>query len=444
MENQESNEQHNPSIDEELVSGLREVHGAQSKFGSVTLFVITIILFFSSQIIAAKWQEVLILIGVLLFHECGHFLAMKLLKYDDVKMFFLPFLGAAVSGRAKRETALKSCIVSLMGPFPGILLGTLLYFLFFWTNNYYLLKTSQVMLLLNAFNFLPIMPLDGGRFLDVLFVKRRVFRLLFGLFGAAVFIALAISSQDFFLALIGIFAIISAFSSFKAHGAAKAIGAKGFSAVSMDELFDKPEQLAIALDVMKSRYEKLFSPNVMYRGIYNTLVVVVDTLKFVPAGIISKISLVLAYPVLLLISIAVTFFFLAINFEERVVYKQTESGKVTFAEEYMFGSIKSRIPINNSSRYDGLAIAFGRDSSIITDYFVYKDGYRNGIWITRNDTGDTIEKEVYDSGKLITRMKRAGGSWDTIPAQQLPFFQKMIATLREISQPLSSNYKYFE
>lgn len=57
-------------------------------------------------------------------------------------------IGAAVSGKTKKETALKSCIVSLMGPLPGIVAGTALYLLFTWTNNYYFMKTAQVMLLI--------------------------------------------------------------------------------------------------------------------------------------------------------------------------------------------------------------------------------------------------------------------------------------------------------
>lgn len=57
---------------------------------------------------AALWQTgfnllalthwVLPVIGVLLFHELGHYVAMRLFGYRDVRMFFVPFFGAAVSG----------------------------------------------------------------------------------------------------------------------------------------------------------------------------------------------------------------------------------------------------------------------------------------------------------------------------------------------------------
>src|SRR6266568_4405998 len=89
----------------DLIPELRMVSSAESKFSSLTLLIVTIIIFFSSQIISVKWQEILILIGVLLFHELGHMAAMKLLKYNDVKMFFIPFIGAAVTGRNQNSTA---------------------------------------------------------------------------------------------------------------------------------------------------------------------------------------------------------------------------------------------------------------------------------------------------------------------------------------------------
>src|ERR1700722_15845354 len=39
------------------------------------------------------------LVLTLALHELGHFAGMKFFGYRDVKMFFIPFLGAAVSGK---------------------------------------------------------------------------------------------------------------------------------------------------------------------------------------------------------------------------------------------------------------------------------------------------------------------------------------------------------
>lgn len=444
MDTQHPDQNENDTPEVSIVDGLREVHRSQGTSGSLTLLLVTIVLFFSSGIISATWQEVLILIGVLLFHELGHFVAMKLLKYDDVKMFFIPFVGAAVSGRAKKETALKSCIVTLMGPFPGIVVGAFLYFLFAWTNKYYLLKTSEVMLLLNAFNLLPIMPLDGGRFLDVLFVRRRVFRLLFALFGAAVFLWLAVVVEDIVLGVIGVFSVIAAFAGFKAQGLANAIESDGAGIVSIDGLLDDRERLAQVIAQMRSRYPSLFEPQIVYRSIYSNLTVIVDTLKFIPAGIVAKLSLLMAYPVLLLVAVAVTFFFVAVGFNEQVAYEDSDNGRVTYAERYMFGHVRSRIPIDESKLYHGMGTAFVADSTAtVTDIFWYDKGYRTGTWVTKNAEGDTTEIETYEKGRLLSVLRRTPNSWDTLSPRDLPFLRRTIAAIREVSQPLRSNHEHF-
>jgi hypothetical protein len=45
---------------------------------------------------------VAVLVGVLLFHELGHYAGMRVFGYQDVRMFFIPFLGAAVSKTRSR------------------------------------------------------------------------------------------------------------------------------------------------------------------------------------------------------------------------------------------------------------------------------------------------------------------------------------------------------
>lgn len=48
----------------------------------------------------ARWslKTTWILLPVLLFHEAGHYLAMKIFGYRNLKMFFIPLFGAAVTG----------------------------------------------------------------------------------------------------------------------------------------------------------------------------------------------------------------------------------------------------------------------------------------------------------------------------------------------------------
>ena len=63
-----------------------------------------------------KWQMLLLFVGVLFFHEMGHFVAMRCFGYRNLRMFFIPFLGAAVTGQHYNVAGWKKTVVSLMGP----------------------------------------------------------------------------------------------------------------------------------------------------------------------------------------------------------------------------------------------------------------------------------------------------------------------------------------
>lgn len=116
-----------------------------------------------------NWSVVLILIVVLLIHESGHYIAMKLFGYKDIHMVFIPFAGAYVSGETSNLSNRNKLIVLLAGPLPGIAIGTLLMWLHHRNNESIYLVSAAVFLLQNTFNLLPIFPLDGGQFFRALF-----------------------------------------------------------------------------------------------------------------------------------------------------------------------------------------------------------------------------------------------------------------------------------
>jgi Zn-dependent protease len=357
-------------------------------------------------------------------------------------MFFIPFIGAAVTGKNRNATAVKSCIVSLMGPLPGIVLGVLLYFLFFLTKNYYIFKTAQVMLLLNAFNFLPIMPLDGGRFIDVLFVNRRYFRFIFAFVGAAIFIILAASSKDIVLGIFGVFAVYVALSNFKLHGISNHLKSQGIKATSVNDLIEDENSLKVVIDKIQAGYPKLFSPKMSYQAIFNQLTVIVDTIKFKHAKLLSKIILSVTYLILISVSIIVTIFFIAINYRELPRTEEIDGTKYVYLERHFFGQKRSECPLDAALCYNGKGTAFEADGSI-SDVFYYKNGYRTGEWLTFDKTGKIIEKENYDSGRLLSFSKLENGTWKTSPVEGMSFLKKCSEEVKRLSQPCKSNHEYF-
>jgi stage IV sporulation protein FB len=105
-----------------------------------------------------------------IFHELGHFLAIKIYNYQDLGIFFIPLLGAYASGTKKEVSQKQSAVILLAGPLPGIIVGIILYFV---TASYDMPLphyTVGFLIFLNLLNLLPIYPLDGGQLLNRLFL----------------------------------------------------------------------------------------------------------------------------------------------------------------------------------------------------------------------------------------------------------------------------------
>lgn len=113
------------------------------------------------------FASLIILTLMLLIHEAGHYVAMYLFGYRNLKMFFIPLLGAVVSGQ-KCVPVFKESIVYLLGPVPGIFLGYTCGLIFLITQNIIWRESALIFIVINALNLLPIYPLDGGRFIFVL------------------------------------------------------------------------------------------------------------------------------------------------------------------------------------------------------------------------------------------------------------------------------------
>lgn len=431
-----------PDLPTGLVADLKLLASSEKKSGSLGLLIVTVIVFFSAQVISTKWQDVVILVGVLLFHELGHLAAMKLLRYTDLKMFFIPFMGAAVSGTNRNQTALKSCIVSLLGPLPGIVLSVFLYITFFLTKNYYVLQTAKVMILLNVFNLLPIMPLDGGRFVDVLFVNRRHFRFVFSLLGAAAFLAMAVSSHAFFLGLLGILTIGLAVSNLKLHSISNDLKSEGISAASVTELIHDEDSLKHVLERIRPRFPKLFSPNIDAKGIFNKLTVVVDTLKYKPARFLPKAALLTTYVICTLASVVGMFLFIAFNYKEVSRTVSVEGKNYLYVEHHIFGKKRSECLINNQLYYDGKGTVYDTDGSV-SGIFYYKNGYRTGEWVNFAKSGEEVEKEIYENGRLRSLVTFENGTWKNTPVEAMPMLKRWAENVRALSQPFKSNHEYF-
>lgn len=189
-----------------------------------------------------SWSYVLILVPVLFIHELGHFLAMRAFNYRNLRMFFIPFFGAAVVGRHYNVPGWKKVVVSLMGPVPGILLGAVIGGVGVALNNSLLTRIALVLLILNGSNLVPLLPLDGGWVFHALFFCRHyvldsAFRVIaaLGLFGCGVLLHIKI------LTYLAIPMLVSIPFSFRMARIAAELRKRGLPPVSPDDQSIPPE-----------------------------------------------------------------------------------------------------------------------------------------------------------------------------------------------------------
>lgn len=138
------------------------------------LFLATAVVAGASFGLAMDWSTLAALLAVLAVHELGHLMAMRLTGYEDGRVFFLPFAGAASGGRPNRATTFKELAVLFAGPVPGLVVG--LAVLFWWPLDPpfgpWLREFGVLAVALNTFNLLPVHPLDGGRIFEMLLLSR--------------------------------------------------------------------------------------------------------------------------------------------------------------------------------------------------------------------------------------------------------------------------------
>jgi Zn-dependent protease len=208
----------------------------KGSWGSVIVaLILSIIMYFVMRDQAQGWRSIATIMGVMFFHECGHLAAMWVFRYRNLRMLFIPFLGAAVSmGQNYNVPGWKKSIVSLAGPLPGIAVGSVLGIVAavnHWPN---LLLASAMLLLLNGFNLLPIMPLDGGQVMHaVLFSRHPVIDVVFRAIAGVLLILTGLAGGRGLMWL-GIFMLLGLKMNYRIGSVVHRLRQRGFDAHSPD------------------------------------------------------------------------------------------------------------------------------------------------------------------------------------------------------------------
>jgi len=151
----------------------------KSKFSLVGLGILGLKLLKSAKLIkvalagaslaAYAWlfslQFALSLLACLVVHEYGHIRAMKYFKMPTKGIYLIPFFGGMALSDGKINTRWQDVVISIMGPTFGLGMSFLSVLAYWLTGNIFFAGLAVFNSLLNVFNLLPILPLDGGHIL---------------------------------------------------------------------------------------------------------------------------------------------------------------------------------------------------------------------------------------------------------------------------------------
>lgn len=199
---------------------------------SLAPLVLTVAAFIGLGLLTESVVGIVTIVVVLFVHEFGHTLGMKWFGYRDVRMIFIPLLGAGASGTDANPSGEKRAVVALLGPVPGVAIGVGFGIAYLMTGRAGLRDITRTFIYLNFFNLLPFHPLDGARLLEhCLFTRQPRLEVGYklGTGGALLWVAWKLQAV-----ILGIFAGLILLSLFATNTAAK-VAAQLRRTVAADE-----------------------------------------------------------------------------------------------------------------------------------------------------------------------------------------------------------------
>ncbi|HUN79822.1 MAG TPA: site-2 protease family protein [Solirubrobacteraceae bacterium] len=109
------------------------------------------------------WWFAVGFVALLFVHEMGHVIALRREGIKASAPMFVPFMGALITSRSLGDNALAEARVGLAGPVLGSLGAAAVAVAGALLHSDALLALAYVGFLINLFNLLPVVPLDGGR-----------------------------------------------------------------------------------------------------------------------------------------------------------------------------------------------------------------------------------------------------------------------------------------
>jgi len=385
-------------IEEELN---RPNRGKRSAVQSAVLLLLSLGIFTAAGLFDVSWKSLVVLIVVLFIHESGHWLGMRFFGYRNLQMLFIPFFGAAVTGKETNVSGTRRAIVSLLGPAPGILLGIISGFIYLKWREPVFLQAGLMFILINGFNLLPIYPLDGGRFMEtVIFSRHSVVEIIFKILATLAFVGLALRLSSITL---GILAFVTLVATREAYYQARIVRRLKESLLGQnlpisekiptEQLETILPDLSIGFSPSNLKVKPLATrAESVWRRFSN------QTPKFWPS-----MALLGAYGAFFLLAIVGAIGLTAANNPTNeksvIVHRTIENGKtVAFEERYWNNHKVFEAQLNDQHLYDGPSTSWAKNGVRRQTGF-WANGFWQGEWTSYEPNGTAKSTVTYDRGR---------------------------------------------
>lgn len=136
-------------------------------------------IFLLISFLAGYFEYMYLFLLIIFVHESGHAIFSYIINFKFDKIIIYPFGGITIYNEDLNISTNKELFVLLGGITFQILFYLLIVFLY---NNFYITNhvyqiIKKINILLISFNFLPILPLDGGKLLNIILDKIFSYRL---------------------------------------------------------------------------------------------------------------------------------------------------------------------------------------------------------------------------------------------------------------------------
>lgn len=129
--------------------------------------------------LAGYFEYVYLFLITILIHECGHMIFAKIIGFKFDKIILYPFGGITIYNEDLNVNSNKELFVLLGGIIFQLIFFILLVILY---NNLYITEHTfkiikKINIILVSFNFMPVIPLDGGKLTNIILDKLFSYRL---------------------------------------------------------------------------------------------------------------------------------------------------------------------------------------------------------------------------------------------------------------------------